>query len=526
MRSLIAVRRLLVPSTGYAGGRVTAVATIGLFGLGAALACAWVLSVASAAALAALVIALTALAALAIAARPTAVRSFAAVAVALVHLFWVYVVVSLGSLLAWTIPWHIKAVAAVLAIVAVAGALAPAARFRLPTAVPLGIWIIACLIGWQREDGVIRCDDYSTLLASRGSLLVATTPELERCRPGESLRTQHYPRRIWEAPEGNRLVITTQLGIGRLSPPGRPVADRFPGTVCDVPIGGEPSCFGRGKAQGIVESAQRERLFVAGWQQGFDDGKNGVLYFLSTSPPLRRLEELHFDENVAELFYDSASDTIGLLSDEARWVQRVRVSDRARLEPLPAPVVPGETRYDSARGEGVFCFGAGPLKTLEGEPFLSIAFRGDPFSMRPLGGAGTNPLAWISMVWGCDWDVETRRVYVANASLGLMSVVDYDSGRILRRFPIDFGVRFVTLDSDRNLLYLANFLRGDVVAVALDTGAELRRWFGGRFMRHLILSRDRKSLLATSNLGVVEIPLGELAGHAAAAATFGRRQIR
>ena len=57
---------------------------------------------------------------------------------------------------------------------------------------PLGIWIAACLIGWHREDGVIRCDDYLTdYLAVRASpvaVLVPTTDELEHCRPGESLR--------------------------------------------------------------------------------------------------------------------------------------------------------------------------------------------------------------------------------------------------------------------------------------------------------------------------------------------------
>ncbi len=503
---LIAVPlRLLAPTR--TTGRLPLLATVAAFMLGTALGCAWLLSVAPPAGLAVVVVALGVLAVLAVSGRSAVVRMLATAPLVVVHLFWIYIAVTLGGLLAWTTALPVRGLAALLALVAVGGAVASNARFRLPAAVPLGFWIAACLVGWMREDGVIRCDDYLAARSSSAAVLVPTTDELERCRSGESLRIGHYPRRLWEAPEGGRLVITTQRGISRLLPPGRAVADQLPGTVCEVPIGGTPACFGDGKAEALVESPSRDRLFVAGWQQHFADGSRGVLYVLSRAAPLRVLDEVHLPESVVQLFYDPASDTVGLLSDEAEVMQPVRIADRAVLDPLPAPIIPGETHYDGKDGDGVFCFAAGPLGRLAGEPFLSVAFRTQPFVLRPLGGANRNPTAWLSMVWGCDWDASTRLVYVADSSLGVLATIDYDSGRVLRRSRIDFGTRYVTFDRQRRLVYLANFLRGDIVAFDFEAGVEVARWFAGRFVRQVVLTRDRRALLVTSNLGVVRIPL-------------------
>lgn len=508
MHLLSAVLRLLAPARTV--GRLYSAATLALFAFGAALACVWVRSTEPPMIVALLVTVLTGLAVLSVCGRSMAARAAGVLPLAVVHILWIYVAVSMGTLLAWTIAPAIRWLVALLAVIAVGGAVMRRARFRLPTAIPLGVWIAACLIGWQREDGVIRCDDYFAARSSGAVVVVPTTEELERCRPGEALRIGHYPRRLWEAPEGRRLVITTQLGIGTFRPSGRAVGDRLPGTVCDVPIGGIPSCFGTGKAQGIVESPERDRLFVAGWQQQFSDGRRGVLYVLPRAAPLRALAEVRVSESVGELYYDPASDTVGLLSDEGEVLRPVRVSDGAVLDAVPAPIIPGDTRYDASRGEGVVCFAGGPLRRLDGVPFLSVAFRGYPFAPRGLGAAWQNPTAWLSLVWGCDWDPATRRVYVADASLGMLATIDYDSGRVLRRFPIEFGIRYVTLDEDRRLLILANFLRGDIVALDVDSGAEVARWFAGRFVRQVVLSRDRRSLLATSNLGVVQFSLDGL----------------
>lgn len=516
MRRLIGVFvRLLSPAPG--GGGPASVATLLLFALGAALASVWLQSSAEPIAIAYLVAVLSALAALAIWARAPLLRGVAILALIVVHLFWMYIALTLGTVLAWTVPLPVIWLATMLALAALIGALLPRARVRVPTALPLGIWIAACLIGWLREDGLARCDDYAAARASGAAVMVPASDELEHCQVGESLRLRHYPRRIWEDPQGGRLVMTTQQGIGRFAPPGREVPDKFPGVVCDVPMPGTASCFGEGKAQALVESPERDRLFVAAWQQRGPAGEKGLLYVLPRSGPLRPLAEIRVAESAGELYYDPTADVVGLLTDEGEVMRPVRLADGAVLDPVPAPIIPGDTRYDPVRGEGLVCFAAGPFKRLNGAPFLSVAFRGFPFVARPLGSPPDNPSAWLSMVWGCDWDPATRQVYVADATLGMLAVVDYDSGHVLRRFPIGFGMRCVAVDPARGLIYVANFLRGDVVAFDLASGAEVARWFVGRFVRHLMLSRDRQALWATSNLGVVQIPLRQLPERAGAA---------
>ncbi|MDX2167128.1 MAG: hypothetical protein SF182_08700, partial [Deltaproteobacteria bacterium] len=500
------VLRLLAPAP--TSGWLACGAALGLFALGAGLAFSWVQSGAELSQLAVLIAGLAGLALLAMRARAPWLRALAVAPLVLCHLAWLYIALGLGTLLAWTTTAALRWAVAALALLAVGGALPARARFRLPTALPLGVWIVACLIGWQREDGVVRCDDYLAVRAAGLTLLVETTEELRQCQPGEVLRIGHYPRRTWEAPEGDRLVITTQRGIGGFDPPGRAVADRLPGIICDVPLNGAaPACFGDGKAQGLIEAPDHDRLLVAAWQQKGPRGERGALFVLPRRAPLQPLARVLVPESSGELFYDPRGDLVGLLTDEGEVMRPVRLSDGAVLDAVPAPIIPGDVRYDAAQREGVICFAAGPLRSLDGEPFLSVAFRGDPFAIRPLGGG---PSAWLSMVWGCDWDAHARRVYVADASLGLLDVVDYDSGAVLRRIPIEICIRYVARDPQRGLLYLANFLRGDVVALDVDAGRVVRRWFAGRFVRGIELSRDRQALLVTSNLGVVRIPLADL----------------
>lgn len=505
---IAALFRVLAPAR--VGGSVRAAATVAVFAAGAALACTplagpFSLSVALLAAAG-----LTALAAVAVLAAPGRMATAVRAILVSVHLIWIYFVLTLGVQLAWAVPVAARWLAGAAALAALGGAFSPRARFRVPSALPLGIWIAASVIGWSREDGVVRCDDYLAVTASGVSVLVPATEELERCRPGESLRLGHYPRRLWEAPGGDRLVMTAQRGIGRFAPPGRPVADRFGGTICSVPIGGAPSCFGGGKKHAVIDVPQHDRFFVPGWGERFPGGQRGVLQVFPRTGPFFPLLEVYLPENVGDGFYDPVTDIVGLLADEARSMRPVRASDVAILDPVSAPVSPGETRFDPKSGEGVFCFAAGPLRTYQGKAFLSVAFRSRPFSIRSLAPSGSYPLTWLSLVWGCDWDVETRQVYVANASLGFIAIIDYDTGEIVDRIWSGFGVRYVTFDRERRLLHLATFLRGEIFSIDVDSGEEAGRWFAGRFVRQVILTRDRQALLATSNVGVLRIPLDEV----------------
>ena len=136
-----------------------------------------------------------------------------------------------------------------------------------------------------------------------------------------------------------------------------------------------------------------------------------------------------------------------------------------------------------------------------------VAFRGHPFQVRGLAPSSEYPWAWLSIVWGCEFDPVARRAWAAVADLGLLLTLDYDSGAVLDRRFIGMGMRSMALDAARHRLYVANFLRGDVVSYDLGTGAEAGRWFAGRFVRGLRLSRDGRSLWVGSNLGVLSISL-------------------
>jgi DNA-binding beta-propeller fold protein YncE len=93
------------------------------------------------------------------------------------------------------------------------------------------------------------------------------------------------------------------------------------------------------------------------------------------------------------------------------------------------------------------------------------------------------------------------------ATLGELVTIDRRSGDVVDRAFVGFGVRPLTYDPRRNVVYVGNFLRGDVVAFDVRTGTVTRRWFGGRYLRDLELTRDGTGLLVTSNLGVVRIDL-------------------
>jgi hypothetical protein len=70
-----------------------------------------------------------------------------------------------------------------------------------------------------------------------------------------------------------------------------------------------------------------------------------------------------------------------------------------------------------------------------------------------------------------------------------------------------FGVRPVLLAPDARHLYFGNYLSGEVREVALDGWSVTRRWFAGRFIRHLHVDAEAEELFVTSTLGIVRIDL-------------------
>jgi hypothetical protein len=436
------------------------------------------------------------------------IRWVACVALLSLYAVWAYLGIVFGWLLGWTVPWPVDFVLLFLAVAALATTHRRIADLRVPLVLPLGLWIAVCLLGWWRQDGVIQCDDYANFLSdSSVTLAIPSTRALTSCAPSESLRLRRYPRRVWEAPDASRYVITTQEGINFLAH-GTPVPDPIEHAVCEfAKDGSRGACVGAEgyKMQFIFDSERLDRLFVGGW-----GWKRGIVYSLDRQGPLRVLGEVETQGSTGEGYYDPDADVIGLLADECTGLTRIRASNLSPLPPTPAPFCPGEAHYDPVRHEGILCFAPGQLgRLIPGgeEGYLSVAFRGNPFSFRLLGTSSPHLWAHGALVWGCDFDPERRVAWVLVANFGLVAVIDYDSGRIVDTWWLEPGLRSAAFDRDRGLLYVTNFLRGDVIAIDVATGGEVRRWFAGRFVRYVVPARDGNSLLVTSNLGVVRIAL-------------------
>jgi hypothetical protein len=260
----------------------------------------------------------------------------------------------------------------------------------------------------------------------------------------------------------------------------------------------------------MAEAESLDRLFVANWGPVLPGGRRGGrIYAIARNHPLRVLAERELTVLSGELFYDPVGDLVGVFSDEAEFLYPFRASSLEPFEPVAAPIIPGDTHFDTQRREGVICFAAGPVKTLEGRAFAAVAFAVDPFRMRPLAPSSSAPWLWFGFSWGCDWDPSERRVYAAIASLGVLHEIDYDSGAILRTFFTGMGVRSVAYDQTRRRLYLGHYLTGKVKALDLATGRTVKEWQAGRFVRTLVPSRDMRRLVVTSNLGIVEIELND-----------------
>lgn len=494
-----ALARLLAPATSTGVWRCSL--SLALFAIGSALACLFLLS-SSVVAFAILVGAVCALAALCVVPhRRPALRAAARVVLAMLQLVWAFQAVTLGIMLSWTVPFWVWAVVGVLAALSLGTALTRRAVVGVPAVLPIGIAIAALLAGWTREDGGVGCDDYLRVRASSAEIVVPTTPDLARCQSGEYLRVDRYPRRFWEYPGGDRFLVTTQRGRRPTAPDG---SGWFGGAVCEARAGSErrPSCFGDARGQGIVESATHDRLYVATYAAG-----EGWIYALPSEGPFRPLAEAHVPAGTATLYVDDADDTIGLFADDGRQVTRLRASDLSALEPAAGRFAADEVHYDRRLREGIICFAAGPIGSIDGERYVAAAFKGVPFVARPLAPSSRYPSSWLAMTWGCDWDPIGRRAYVAIANLGVIATIDYDTGDVLHRSFAGFGIRTVALDRARRRVYAGVFLSGEVLAIDAETGRITDRWFAGRFIRYVTLARDGTSVLVASNLGIVRIPL-------------------
>lgn len=418
------------------------------------------------------------------------------------HLFACYLTVVCASRLAWAMSWRSTAVAALLFAGALATLRQPVRGVRIPLALSAGVIILTCLLGWVREEGVARCDDYLRTVRQPGvTVLFPPADALADCRPGEIFGLARFPRKIWESPDSRRYVITTTQAPAPPSGVGVS-AGPYDGLFCETSTdgSGRPRCLGgtRGKAHQIDDIEPLGQLFSCAWGLPSPDGRrmSGV-FRLSREAPLTILQ-MHpiEDDFIMYGFYEPQTDEYHAFSDQCGPVRTLRGSDFAVLPNLPVATCPAVTLYDPQRDEGVMCGGLAGF----------AAFRLFPWSYRFIGREG-NPIGRWSLSWGCDWDPAGRKVYALVVNLGVLAVIDYDSGRVEHASFVGFGLRLVAFDARRRLVYLADFLGGDVRALDADSGIERTRWFVGHYVRELRLSRDGQTLLTTSNLGIVRINL-------------------
>ncbi len=412
------------------------------------------------------------------------------------------------SQLSWTLSAGVKAGAAA----ALLGALATRHRrwrfAELPLSLPFGLITLAALSGWEESEAWVDCDDYLAATAQPGvRVLVPTNAEVPRCREGERVEIQRYPRHFWEDPDGTRFVVTTQLR-NRAYSDREAVPGRFPGAICSVDprAEGPAPCVGFGIGQAIEEAPNLGRLFIGSWAQS--DEVKGALWAIPMSGPIEVLGHVGVDDAVGEIFYDAADDMLGAVHDSGHFLYQFRGADMSLLGVTAAPVAPGETEYDLEHREGIYCFAAGPLRTLEGGAYAAVAFSMAPYRHRPLASSNDYPWMWGAFVWGCDFDPVGRRAYIAVANLGLLLTVDYDTGAILHTQRTGFGLRSLDYDPRSGMLYAVHFLDGTLLEIDPQAGELRRSWFVGRYSRYVRVSRDGTRVFASSTLGLIEVALG------------------
>jgi len=363
------------------------------------------------------------------------------------------------------------------------------------------------MVGWAREEWRVRCDDVLAVTAQPSvSIAVPSRDGLSDCRPGEWLALGRYPRKVWEAPDRGRFVFTTQQAIHTTFEPSA-LPNRISGVICSSAGAAAPDCLlSYGKAHNILDDPSHDRLLV-GVMSGLD-GRSGGLVAVPRDAPLRELARVLLPQS-GSMYDDPELDMLGVFGDQGRILEMVRASDLRVLDPaVPANLMgPDFVRYDPARHEGVACSGNGPLRTLGGQAFIAVGFRGAPFAPRPLAPSSKYPSSWLALSWGCDWDRAQGKVYAAVSTLGQLVTIGMDTGEVISRSFVGFGIRSVTFDAPRNRLYLGNFLRGDVLEFDPVRGEVTRRWLAGRYVRDVELSPDGLALVVTSNLGIVRIDL-------------------
>jgi hypothetical protein len=265
-----------------------------------------------------------------------------------------------------------------------------------------------------------------------------------------------------------------------------------------------------GRAHSIIDAKPIDRFFVAmmvGLQRHPTADSSGGVMAVNRHGPLRAAGAVTLAIHGDTLIYSPRTDSLRVFGDKGEGTVLLKASSLTVVSEAPEPRSGYDNvLYDPAADRGVLC--GGDFTSLRGAAFLALAFDGArELAVRPLGPSSRYPFISKTATWGCDWD-GAARVYEPLPALGQLAVLDLETGAIVQRHFVGLGMRATTLDRRRGRLYLADYLRGNVVAFTVEPFREVRRWFVGRFVRDLVLTRDGQGLLVTSNVGLtrLEVP--------------------
>ncbi len=427
-------------------------------------------------------------------------RYLARAAVLTLVLFIAYQAVSLGSMLAWAVPvWGYAVVAYITLLSVVTQRRGSTTRVRIRPTLALALWVGLCMNAWRVENATARCDDFHRLIGQTGvSLVVPAATALPSCTPGTRLRPKRHPRKL--LPQGeHRYLITTDSGRnGQDESP-------FDGRLCQLSLttngaGHQMACGLKGHAAvfGLAIHSNGDSLYVT--------GQRGVI-MTAAEPPFAVRSTRPLSYHTGNSAFHAATSSVLVFSDGEDALRVLDPTTLAETSYTKLPINPEEIRFSPSGEEGLFCCASTVLHAIAGHGFLAVAFAADPSQVRALGAGIDVPWVHLAFSDGCDVDWQQRRALIGIGTLGILAQVDYDDGRLERWVFDAFGVRPVLVDAQRNRLFTGNYLDGTIRQYDLVTLQESRRWFGGRFIRHLVLSADGSSLLATSTLGVVRVDL-------------------